>query len=607
MASAGAVIFLMTAAAVLMGYQLSYTGRIYPGVSVAGIDLSGLSSQEAEALIAARVTYPQTGLIALTDKQGIWAKTPGDTGLYLNAPASAQAAYSIGRAGWPWTRLYDQLRAWQYGVSLPPHLIFDGRIAQLILQRIADELNQPTQEAFLAINGLDVLVRPGQVGRTLDVWATSMLLGSQLTLLQDGEVPLLVYEDPPIILDVSAQAEIARQILSAPLTLTIPNSTPQDPGPWTIDQAALADMLLVERVEQGGQQSYQVRLDSDRLRVMLNGIAPGLMLSAKNARFIFNDETRQLDLISNATIGRTLNVEASVAQIQSNLSQGNHTVDLVFDLENPTVTDNATSQSLGVTQLVSAQTTYFYGSSAGRIQNIQTAAAQFHGLFVAPGAVFSMVENIGDISLDSGYAESLIIYGDRTIAGVGGGVCQVSTTLFRTVFFGGYPVEERYSHAYRVYYYELAQSGAKDIRMAGLDATVYAPVVDFKFKNDTPYWLLMETYVNPTARSITWKFYSTSDGRRVEWQTSGLRNRVEPPEPIYEINEDFRPGQIEQVDWAVEGADVVITRTVYIGNQIYFTDEFKTHYKPWAMVCQYGSGTKNYPPKEKFRDPDSCT
>ena len=157
-----------------------------------------------------------------------------------------------------------------------------------------------------------------------------------------------------------------------------------------------------------------------------------------------------------------------------------------------------------------------------------------------------MAQMMGDVSLDSGYAEALIIYGNRTIKGVGGGVCQVSTTLFRTVFFGGYPIVERYSHAYRVGYYEQTPSGADNVNMAGMDATVFVPVVDFKFKNDSPYWLLMETYATKT--SLTWKFYSTSDGRKVDWDSSGVQNVVDAPAPLYQENPDLPKGKIQQVD-----------------------------------------------------------
>jgi vancomycin resistance protein YoaR len=264
-----------------------------------------------------------------------------------------------------------------------------------------------------------------------------------------------------------------------------------------------------------------------------------------------------------------------------------------YDL--PDVTSDATAESLGITELVSSHTSYFYGSSTSRVRNIKTASARFYGVLVSPGETFSMAEVLGDVSLDTGYEEAWIIFGDRTIKGVGGGVCQVSTTLFRTVFFGGYPILERHPHAYRVYYYEQTYGGGNDSRLAGLDATVYVPLVDLKFKNDTEYWLLMETYVG--GNYLTWKFYSTSDGRSVEWETTGLTNVQEPPDPLYQENEDLDKGEIKQVDWAVSGADVTVTRYVHRGGEIINSDIFTTHYMPWRAVCEYGPGTKGMPPE----------
>jgi len=223
---------------------------------------------------------------------------------------------------------------------------------------------------------------------------------------------------------------------------------------------------------------------------------------------------------------------------------------------------------------------------------------------VAPGETFSMGNVLGDVSLENGFAEALIIYGGRTIKGVGGGVCQVSTTLFRTVFNAGFPVVERYSHAYRVSYYEKDASNNIDPNLAGLDATVYFPLVDFKFTNDTPYWLLMETDVNVDARTLTWKIYSTPDGRSVTWETTGPTNVVPAPSPIFEENPDLSADQIKQVDYAAQGADVNVTRTVWRNGQVYFTDQFQTHYQPWAAICDYGPGTED--PKKTARKKELC-
>lgn len=587
-----------------LGYQLMYAGRIFPGVFVAGVDLSGLSPGDAALKLNQTLTYPITGKILFRDGDKIWVASPVELGMVFDPSSSALAAYRLGREGGLFTALAGQIRARGAGADVAPVIIFDQRVAYNYLQNIGAQINQPVIEASLRLEGTNVVAQPGQVGRLLNLDATLIYLGGQLQSFRDGVVPLVIQEAAPRILDVSAQADAARRILSQPLVLTVPNSRAGDPGPWSYDVPVIANMLGVTVVDHGGQTEIRVGLDPAALRSALNDLKPFVDRQPANAKFIFNDATLQLEAIAPSQVGRAMDVEASIAAINDALLRGEHTVNLVVAETQPAVTDTASGAELGITQLVGQQTSYFYGSSEERIQNIQTAAAQFHGVLVAPGETFSMGARLGDVSLDNGYAEALIIYGGRTIKGVGGGVCQVSTTLFRTVFFAGYPVVERYSHAYRVSYYEMTASGALDSKLAGLDATVYFPLVDFKFTNDTPYWLLMETYVNVGARTLTWKFYSTSDGRSVTWETTGPLNVVLAPPAHFEENPDLKKNQIRQVDWAAHGADVTVTRTVWRAGSVYFTDEFKTHYEPWRAVCEYGPGTDN--PEKTAKKKNLC-
>jgi vancomycin resistance protein YoaR len=466
-------------------------------------------------------------------------------------------------------------------------IVFDQRVAVQYLSQIAGQINQPLTEASFMLDGTNVIATPGQVGRELKMEATLIYLGAQLQTFSDGEVPLVVQELQPQILDVSAASETARQILSAPLTLVIPNATPGDAGPYVYNQQIIANMLGVQRVGNG----VQVALNQKGLRDMLVPIKTNVDRQAADAKFIFNDDTRQLDVIGESKVGRSLEIEATIKAINEALLRGEHTVSLVVNETQPKVPATATGQELGITELVHAETSYFYGSSAERIQNIEAAAARFHGVLVAPGETFSMGATMGDVSLDNGFAEALIIYGGRTIKGVGGGVCQVSTTLFRAVFNAGYPVVERTPHAYRVGYYEQGPSGGSDARLAGLDATVYFPLVDFKFTNDTPYWILMETYMG--SSSLTWKLYSTKDGRTVTYDTTGITDVVQAPPPTYEENPELRKNEMKQVDWAANGADVTVTRTVMKDGVLYFQDQFTTHYQPWQAICQYGPDSKN--------------
>ena len=419
-----------------------------------------------------------------------------------------------------------------------------------------------------------MVARSGQIGRALNIDATMIYLDAQLQSFRDGEVPLIVQQITPRIIDVASQVNSARNILSKPLILTVPNHKDGDPGPWTYDIPVLAKMLIANIELVDNRYEMKVGLDPTSLRIILNDLKVYVDRQPANARFVFNDETRLIEPIRASEVGRVLDVDASILAINEALLRGEHKIGIVVFEQQPKVADNAIGAEIGITELVAQGTTYFYGSSAERIQNITAAAERFHGVLVAPNETFSMGAYLGDISLENGFAEALIIYGGRTIKGVGGGVCQVSTTLFRTVFLGGYPIVERYSHAYRVSYYEKTINGGIDPNLAGIDATVYFPLVDFKFLNDTPYWMLMETYVDDGK--ITWKIYSTSDGRTVAWDTTGPINTVPPPAPVFEEDAELEADQIKQVDFAAQGAESIVNRTVWRKGQIYFANKFQT-------------------------------
>ena len=596
----GFVLFISVIVAWTLGYQLLYAGRIFPGVSVAGVDLSGLKPSDAALKLNQTLSYPISGKILFKDGEKAWVATPAELGMVFDPSSSAETAYSLGRSGGLFDSLAGQIRAGGSGIQVPPVIIFDQRVAFQYLSQISAQINQPVAEASLSLNGTNIVAQPGQVGRELKIDATLIYLGAQLQTFSDGEVHLVVQEVKPQILDVSAQAEMAKQVLSQPLTLSIQNAQDGDPGPYIYNPQILANLLGVQRVQNG----VQVVLDTTGLRDLLAPIKQQVDRSASDAKFTFNDDTRQLDLIRDSKVGRSMDMDASIKAINDALLHGEHNVPLAIAETQPQIAGTTTGQQLGITELIWSETSYFYGSSDARIQNIQAAAERFHGVLVAPGEVFSMGATMGDVSLENGFAEALIIYGGRTIKGVGGGVCQVSTTLFRGVFNAGFPIVERYSHAYRVPYYEMIASGAVDSNLAGLDATVYFPLVDFKFKNDSPYWILMETYLNVGGRSLTWKFYSTKDGRSVKWDTTGPTNVVSAPSPLYEENPDLKKNQMKQVDYAANGADVTVTRTVMKDGAVYFQDQITTHYQPWQAVCQYGPDSKD--PKKLADENNIC-
>jgi vancomycin resistance protein YoaR len=572
-----------------------YNQRILPGVTAYGVMLGGKTQAEAEVLLRQVPTYPEQGRVVLKTEDQSWVIKPADLGMQFHYHQTAQDAYLAGRGrsilGW----LFDPLLALVAGYTIRPVMIYDEQVAEQYLLGLAGLVDRPTVEAAVSINGTTVELVPGQVGKHLDISAALIELETGLTSLNDFSMVLPVSESPPVIMDAREQAAVIQRILFSPLTLSMPDGQ-EDVGPWVLSVDELARMLIIERQADEQQAGYRVTLNKDLLRDHLAEMETVISREVKNARFIFNDDTRKLDLDQSAVVGRYLDIETSLSLITDELLAGKHAVILPVIIEQPAVLDSATADQLNIHELIWAETSYFYGSSPERIQNIKAAAARFHGLLVPPGAMFSMSDALGDISLDNGYAEALIIYDNQTISGIGGGVCQVSTTLFRTAFHAGYPILERHAHAYRVSYYEQRPSGGNDPNLAGLDATVYVPIVDLKFTNDTRSWLLMETYVH--SSSITWKFYSTSDGRNVEWQTSGPVNLVEAPEPLYRENPDLEEDEIKQIDWEADGADVTVTRSVYRSGVLLFHDTFQTHYLPWQAIFEYGPGTKDIPTPE---------
>ncbi len=575
----------LVAALLVAGYQIYYDGLIFPGVSVWGVDLSGMTPQEAAQALSGRFNYPQTITITFRDGANIWPVSAAALGVQFDVARTVQAAYEVGRHPQVITSLRQQAAAWRSGVMISPVIVYDQRAAEQVLGQIAAAINRPARDATVSISNLQATATPGQIGRQVDMAATLAALGEQISRLQSGEVNVVVIETEPQIMSAEHTAETINAILSADLEVYIENPYAGDPGPWIASREALARMIVVDRVDVGGGKAdYAVRLDNAQLDALLQPLAPQLAREAINARFDFDEASGQITPISPSQNARVLNIPASIQQINQMVVSGSHRVPLVFNITPPAVPDTATAEELGIRELISSATTYFAGSSQERRANIQTAASRFHGLVIAPGQEFSFNEYLGDVSVESGFEQALIIYNGRTITGVGGGVCQVSTTAFQAAFYAGFPILERWPHAYWVAYYDAGEG-------KGMDATVYAPLVDLRFVNDLQSYLLIETETDLRNLTVTFRFYSTSDGRTVQKDGPYITNRVPHGPDLYEENPELPPGTPpKKVDFAVDGFDATVYRTVYRDGQVLYQDTFFSQYMPWQAVYQVPPG-----------------
>ena len=543
-------------------FHLVNLDRIFPGVYVEDFYIGGMTVEKAAVELTQHFTIFEPDGVQLNYLDTAFFVDTSDIGLSIDAVRTAINAFNFGRS-LPFQKwLFQQPLIATKRIEIPPVLIYDQNIAWHQLHKIALTEDIPVVEAKLELDGARVIAANGQVGRTLDLKTSLDNIASAVINGDISSIDLAVSETIPTLLDATPYIPDAQAVLNQPFIITVPEDINTGNNRWTMTPENLAPMLTFISPDNAAL-SLKPQFTETSLHGLLTSIAEQIDILPENPRFIFNDETLQLDLFTEGIPGIAVDLEASKIAIQSALANGKSRSELVINTLPPKISNSATGEELGITELIHMESSYFFGSDNARIQNIETAANEFLGILVKPGETFSMASTMGDISLDNGYSEALIIYDGKTIEGVGGGVCQVSTTLFRTAFFAGFPINERHPHAYRVSYYEKVAGNYRDTDLAGLDATVYIPLVDMKFTNDSPYWLLMEAYVNRPASRITWKFYSTEDGRTMEWQTAGLTNRVETKKPLYILNEELEAGEIKQVDWEAEGADVTVRRVVY--------------------------------------------
>ena len=350
----------------------------------------------------------------------------------------------------------------------------------------------------------------------------------------------------------------------------------------------ISDLSLVVQSYLGGVYlSPSYSFDQAKLLIILQPIAQKIEKQPVNALFtVVNNKVTAFKLSENGQMldNQTLNTKIlsySASILNSRLPQT-----VSFSIPIAAVTPNITTDKvnkLGIKELIGSGNSLFFDSIPGRVFNINLAASRLNGILVSPGDTFSFDQALGDISAFSGYQQAYIIQNGHTVLGDGGGVCQVSTTLFRAILNAGLPIVERHAHAYRVGYYEQDSP-------PGFDATVYSPTIDLKFKNDTGNYILIQSQVDVDNYALNFSLYGTKDGREVSITTPVVTNVVPPPPALYQDDPTLPVGTVKQTDFAASGADVYFTRTVTKNGKTIIFDKFVSDYQPWQAV--YLRGTK---------------
>ena len=438
-------------------------------------------------------------------------------------------------------------------------------------------MDRPLRNATIKVSDLlQVEVVPGQGGRTVDQEATRRAVLQRMTEMTGGEVTLVVRETTPLLTDVSAAQAQAQRIVSAPVILTAPGY-----ADWTIEPGELARWLVLQPFgDTDGRTSLQATVDPAEVRALADQLAAQMAKAPIDARFRWSDTTGGLVAVIESAEGQELDVAETVQLIVQATGSEQRSVALPLRSIRPALASED-APALGITGLLAEGTTGFAGSSADRIQNITIGTAQFDGLLIAPGETFSFNHYLGEVTTEKGYVEGIIIWGDTTRADVGGGLCQVASTAFRAAFWAGVPITERTPHAFRVSYYEPP---------LGTDATIYSPSVDLKWVNDTGHHIMIHTWVDRNAQTVTFRFYGTNPGRTVEMDGPYEANPVPHGEPIYRDDPTLPKGQKKQIEWPKDGLDVTVYRVIKVNGVEVRRDTFFSRYRPWQAV--YLVGTK---------------
>ncbi|HET90885.1 MAG TPA: hypothetical protein ENN99_09140, partial [Chloroflexi bacterium] len=547
------VILLLLLSGSVLVFEGYYADRVYPGVSVWGVDVGGMQLEQAIGALE-RGLGLDAPVVTLYGPQRSWSVRLVDLGLRLDPRATLMQAYYLGRdpaSSWI-ARLWTHGQLLAYGADFPPIVVYDEQVARFYLDALAKQIDVPVVDAALSLDDSTPVVHPAQAGRYVDVEATLAALSEAVIGLRPAEVKLVVREIQPAIADAESARQEAEALLARPLTLVLGQPREGDPGPWLIPAKELVAALDVQA--SGGE--LHIVLNEEPLRAFLEPLTDVLAIEPVDAWFRFDDALGQVEPISPSVDGRVLDVDASVARIVQALQAGERHVPLVMRTVAPRYPDTATAEELGIVELVAEGDSYFIDSPSARDRNIRIAAPKFSGIIIGPGETFSFNHYLGEVSAAAGYDESYITAGDQLAIEVGGGICQVSTTAFRAAFWGGYPIVEWWYHNHRIGYYELMGAGV------GMDATVYSPHVDFKFVNDRLHPLLIETEIVEGAHRLIFRFYSTADGRQVEKEGPEITGETAPAPPIYKLDESLAPGTVVRWQSAVNGLTATVRRRV---------------------------------------------
>lgn len=552
-------------------YHLIFLKRVIPGVSLSAagerVELSGKTFKQTQALFEDRIDdylkQPLSLKIGLVERP----ITLAQIGVEFDASQSAQRAYALGRSRNLFSDLATEYRALILGVRVDP--VF--RVDEIKLKSFQSEVSSQlaTREAALVWEEDRLKVKPAQAGLTFSVDDLSNSLYQALSSFRHVvEVEV-----------VSGQPRVTEEHLQSLLPELDRLRTARTTFYYGTQEWSLTDEQFLALFDFPNSTPSALMVSPKQLSAFVAKVAGAVNVPSR--AISFKVEAGRVTSFEPGSDGLSVD-EAVLSKAVAEAVLAGSSLRLLVPVNrlHPSVASN----DYGIKELIGEGVSNFAGSIPGRRHNIQTAAKRLNGLLIPPDKIFSFNESVGEISAATGYDYAYIISEGRTVLGTGGGVCQVSTTVFRAAVNAGLPILKRTAHAYRVHYYE---EGGSPI---GFDSTVFAPSVDLQFKNDTGNYILVQTVLEDDKDTLIFRFYGTKDGRTVKIEGPVTLSSSPAPEPLYQDDPTLPKGTVRQIDFAASGATVYFKRVVEKDGQNILDDTFYSRYSPWRAI--YLVGTK---------------
>lgn len=574
----GAAAAAAGAAAFVAVGEARYANRFYPGVRVDGEDVGGLTLAEARARLTARWDGFRDSPVIFRLDGRTWSPTGGEVGIQVDYATPLAQAYAWGRRGSWETRLRQQRQTLETPRDWWTLVRFDPHVFTAYVERIGVAIAQSPTDASLRIETRGgqrrPRVSPSSKGRELipaDVLAVmSRRFDTPQRLIIDLQSRAIA---PQVATDaVTPAAERGRELMDGHIQLVAPGHR------WSIAREDLAQDMRVVGPPTAPQISVDVSYRAfDRVA---REIADTLRVPAVEPKIRVGRDGEVVPLVE-GTPGRTIDAERLWSRVQTAFAGGRDRVTVPLVVLQPSIA-RLSAGELQFDNLIAEGLSRFTGSSDNRIHNIDNGSRLIDGTVVPPGETFSFNATVGPITEGNGFVEGLVIAPTRTEPGIGGGICQVSTTLFRAAFWAGLPVSERWQHAYRVGYYELGPNNPP-----GFDAAIWQPAQDLAFINDTPNHILIRRSFDAGKQTLAFRLMGPALERQVALD-AWKGEEIEPPPLRVAPTTELPPGAVEKTDSAVPGLRTVITRQVALGGRLISKDRFPSVFLPWPERWEVG-------------------